>query len=92
MTSYITAEFTPKNKESLQIYSAKAASTIAQFKGEFLVKGLTQVLVGASDYQYKAIIAFPSKELALGWFDSPEYQQLIDVRNAGMIATFILIT
>jgi len=91
MTAYVTAEFTPKDTEMLQVYSAKAATTIAKFEGEFLAKGPTQVLVGASVYQYKALIAFPTKEMAESWFNSPEYQSISDVRDQGMSATFMLI-
>jgi len=91
MTAYVTAEFTPKNKEMLQTYSAQAASTIAEFQGEFLVKAPIQSLGGKANYEYKAIIAFPSKELAQGWFNSDQYQRLIHVRDKGMDSNFVLI-
>lgn len=91
MTAYITAEFTPKNKEILQTYSAQAASTIAAFKGEFIVKAPIKALEGVTNYEYKAIIAFPTKELAENWYNSPEYQDLISIRNQGMDSNFILI-
>jgi len=91
MPAYITAEFTPKDKEMLQTYSAKAASIISEYGGEFLVKAPIQSLGGSSNYEYKAIIEFPSKEQAQRWFDSPQYQGLIDVRNQGMESNFLLI-
>jgi len=92
MTTYITAEFNPKDKEALQTYGAKAASTIAKYSGEFLVKGTTNALVGATNYGYKAIIVFPTKELAESWFNSQEYQNLTTVRDQGMEAIFLLIS
>ena len=91
MSAYVTAEFTPKNKELLQTYSAKAASVIAEFGGEFLAKAPIQALGGISNYEYKAIIAFPSKEQAQNWFNSPQYQDLIDLRNQGMDSSFLLV-
>ena len=91
MTAYVTAEFTPKNKEMLQTYSAKAASIIAEFKGEFLIKAAIEPLGGTANYEYKAIIAFPTKEIAVNWFNSPQYQDLISVRNQGMDSSFLLI-
>ena len=96
MPAYITAEFTPKNKEMLQSYSAKAAYTIAPFDGEFLVNAPIETLGkkgndGKTHYQYKAIIVFPSKELAQNWFSSPEYQSLIEIRDQAMDSNFSLI-
>ena len=91
MTAYITVEFTPKNSDILQSYSAKAAETIAKFKGEFLVKAPLQALDGITNYQYKAIIGFPTKELAENWYHSPGYQSLISLRNEGMDSSFALV-
>ncbi|GAB1264052.1 DUF1330 domain-containing protein [Aurantivibrio infirmus] len=91
MTAYVTVEFTIKNKEMLQSYSAKAASTIAEFGGEFLVKAPIRSLGGVANYENKAIVAFPTKERAENWFHSPQYQNLIDIRNQGMESSFLLI-
>ena len=91
MPAYITAEFTPQNEEMLQTYSAKAASIISEYGGEFLIKAPIQILGGSNNYEYKAIIEFPSKEQAQSWFDSPQYQALIDVRDQGMESSFLLI-
>ncbi len=34
---------------------------------------------------------FPDRETAVGWYNSPEYQQLIDVRNVAMASRFSLL-
>ena len=34
---------------------------------------------------------FPDRETALSWYNSPEYQQLIDVRSVAMDARFSLL-
>jgi len=91
MTAYITASFTPKNPERLKEYNAKAASNIAPFKGEFLVKALSQSLDGKTSHQYQVIITFPTKELAENWYYSPEYQGLIELREQGMDSHFQLV-
>ena len=33
----------------------------------------------------------PDRETAVGWYNSPEYQQLIDVRSVAMDARFSLL-
>lgn len=91
MTAYITVGFTPLNKELIQAYSAKAASTIAKFEGEFLAKAPVQSLSGARLYEYQAIIAFPTKTQAESWYNSAEYQELINLRDRGMNSSFQLI-
>ncbi len=91
MTAYVIVGFTPKNKELIQEYGAKAAPTIAQFQGEFLAKGISQPLNGKSDYENQVIIAFPTKAFAEDWYSSPQYQALIDLRDQGMDANFQLI-
>ena len=92
MKAYIVVQFTPKDKEMLQVYSAKAESTIANFEGEFIAKSEAHVLVGQSDYQYNAIIIFPTQAAAESWFNSPEYQGLTEVREKAMNASFALIS
>ena len=34
---------------------------------------------------------FPDRETAIGWYNSPEYQRLIDVRSVAMDARFSLL-
>ncbi|MGH1472112.1 MAG: DUF1330 domain-containing protein [Cellvibrionaceae bacterium] len=91
MAAYVIVGFTPKNKELMQEYGAKAASTIAKFKGEFLAKGIAKPLNGKTDYDNQVIIAFPTKAFAEDWYNSPQYQALIDLRDQGMEANFQLI-
>lgn len=91
MSAYIIVEFTPKNAEMLQDYSAKAAPTLLAFKGEFLAKAKPQPLNGKAHAEYQVIIAFPSKIQAEEWYASPQYQALIDLREKAMDANFQLI-
>jgi len=91
MSAYITVEFTPKNKELMQSYSAKAALTLADYQGEFLVKAPIKVLTGDAKHEYAAIIAFPTMELAENWYNSTAYQELINLRNQSMESKFLLL-
>ncbi len=91
MSAYIIVGFTPKDTELLQEYSAKAASTISEFQGEFLAKSITQPLNGKAHPEYQAIISFPARKQAEEWYSSPQYQKLINLRDQGMEANFQLI-
>ncbi|MGH8808273.1 MAG: DUF1330 domain-containing protein [Noviherbaspirillum sp.] len=91
MSAYIVIDLTVKDADQLGKYSSAAPTTLAKFKGEFLTKGKIQSLHGAVPFQNKAILQFPDKESALNWYNSPEYQALIELRNSGMDSQFHLV-
>ena len=91
MTAYVIVGFNPKNVEKLQAYSAEAAPIIAKYKGEFLVKGELKQLCGEYGYKVQVLIMFPTRVLAESWYNSPDYQALIPLRNQGMECHFQIV-
>jgi len=91
MNALIIVDLTPTNKDKLAAYSAEAAKTLITYNGEFLSKGPINALHGESAFTTKVIIQFPSKENALNWYNSAEYQAIIPLREEGMISQFHLI-
>jgi len=91
MTALIIVDLTPNNKDKLAAYSAEAAKTLITYGGEFLAKGPIVPLHGESAFSTKVIIQFPSKEKAMNWYESKEYQAIIPLREEGMISQFHLI-
>jgi uncharacterized protein (DUF1330 family) len=88
MTAYVVVELTIRNPEARDRYSAAAGPTIKAFGGEFVVAGPWTVLTGDPAFVAGAIISFPDQETALKWYNSPEYQALISVRDAGVDSRF----
>lgn len=91
MPAYITVNFTPVDKEKMQQYGTAVPATLATYTGEYLVKGPAEQLLGDTGFQMQVILVFPTKELATGWYQSPEYQALVPIRDAGMRSQFQLI-
>ena len=91
MPAYITVNFTPVDKEKMQQYGAAVPATLAQYSGEYMVKGPAEQLFGDTGFQMQVILVFPSTQLAKGWYHSAEYQALVPVRDAGMRSQFQLI-
>ncbi|MGI9277042.1 MAG: DUF1330 domain-containing protein [Endozoicomonas sp.] len=91
MSAYILVRFNPTNTEYLSQYGASVPTTLAQFQGEILAKGPAQPLHGPADFQRQVVIAFPSRALAEGWYNSSDYQALIPLRDKGMDAQFTLL-
>ncbi|AZP11771.1 DUF1330 domain-containing protein [Undibacterium parvum] len=91
MPAYITVDFSPTDKEKLQEYGAAVPASLTKFSGEYLVKGPAEQLFGDTEFQMQVILTFPSRELALAWYHSPDYQTLVPLRNAAMRSEFRLV-
>jgi uncharacterized protein (DUF1330 family) len=91
MSAFVVVDLTPTDPEKIREYGAAAAATVAQFEGEFVVKGAIEPLNGGSHHQTKAVIRFPDREAALNWYQSDEYQALTPLQDQGMDSTFHLV-
>ncbi len=91
MSAYVIVGYNPKEKNSLQQYADSVPETLTNYFGKVIAKGDAEQLHGTFDYQIQVILSFPSKEHAANWYHSPEYQQLIEIRNTGMDSQFQLI-
>jgi len=92
MTALIIVDLTPIDENQLSTYSALAAKTLVPFGGEFIAKGAIEELHGDSSFQKKVIIQFPDRASAVGWYNSGEYQQIIPIRDLGMLSQFHLLS
>jgi uncharacterized protein (DUF1330 family) len=91
MAAYIIVGLTPKDEEKIQQYGAQVPPTLAQYKGEILIKGPVEQLHGQFDYKSQVILAFPTRDDAVNWYHSDGYQALISTRDQGMDSQFQLI-
>lgn len=92
MSAYIVVESNVLDLDKLKQYSEFAASTVARFGGEFLIKSKTEVLHGDNGFNNKAIIRFKDQETAKSWYQCDEYQALTRLRNEAMDSQFHLIS
>ena len=92
MTVYIIATFTIHDRSEYDIYESGFAEVFAKFDGTMLsVDEEPMVLSGDWQATRSVIIEFPSKEDALTWMMSDEYQAIAKHRNAGSTVTSILV-
>jgi uncharacterized protein (DUF1330 family) len=85
-------EFTVKNTETYrEQYAPIAGQTAKEHGGEVIAAGNWEVLHGDGSITSGALVRFADHETALGWYNSPEYQQLIDIRSVAMDARFRLL-
>ena len=92
MSAYVLVEFTVNEPELYRKkYAPIAGQTAKEHGGEVIAAGNWEVLHGDGSLTSGALVRFADRETALKWYNSPEYQQLIDVRNVAMDARFSLL-
>ena len=92
MSAYVIVEFTVKDPETYkEKYAPIAGQTAKEHGGEPLANSNWEVLHGDGSLTSGALVRFTDHEKAIGWYNSPEYQQLIDVRRVAMDARFSLL-
>lgn len=92
MSAYVIVEFTIKDPDVYrEQYAATAGRTAKAFGGEALANDDWELLDGDVSLSSGALMRFPDYGAAVQWYQSPEYQQLIDVRGVAMEARFSLL-
>ncbi len=90
MKSYVVTNFTVNDSELFKKYLSVVGESIDKFNGKFLVRGpLTDILEG-DPFKFLAIVEFDSKEIANTWFNSEEYQKIIDMRLSSTGGWFVI--
>ena len=92
MSAYVIVEFTVKDPVVYrEQYAANAGRTAKAFGGEALASDDWELLDGEVSRSSGALMRFPDYGAAVQWYQSPEYQRLIDVRGVAMDARFSLL-
>jgi uncharacterized protein (DUF1330 family) len=92
MSAYVIVEFTVKDPDVYRNqYSVIAGQTAKEHGGEVVAAGNWEALHGDGSLTSGALVRFADHETALRWYNSPEYQKLINVRSVAMDARFGLL-
>ena len=92
MSAYVIVEFTVRDPDVYrERYAGNDGQTAEEYGAEMFANSNWEVLDGAPMLSSGVIVQFPDHETALRWYDSPEYQQLIEVRGIAMDARFSLL-
>jgi len=92
MSAYVIVEFTVKDPDVYrEKYAPIAGQTAKEHGGEVIAAGNWEVLHGNGSLTSGVLVRFADRETALGWYNSPDYQQLIDVRGIAMDVRFSLL-
>ena len=88
--AYVVAEVAIHDADAFaRDYAPKVAGTLEPYGGRFLTSGKLMALEGTAPQRF-VIIAFDSVEKARGWYDSPDYQRLVPVRQNTATSTLFI--
>jgi uncharacterized protein (DUF1330 family) len=71
-----------QDEAAIAQYRAEALRTVEAYGGRFAIRGGDiDVLEGNWQPEHLSILEFPSAAQARRWYESPEYQALVDLRR-----------
>ena len=80
------------DQEKMEAYRSRVQQTIAQYGGEYLVRGgKFDVVEGDWRPGRLVILVFPSLEEAHRWYDSEEYQAILPLRTTASRANGVFV-
>jgi uncharacterized protein (DUF1330 family) len=62
-------------------YQEQVPATLALFGGQYVSRGTPEPIHGDAPSPRVVVLEFPSREHALGWFHSQEFQRILAIRN-----------
>ena len=83
MPCYAVGHITVTNMEGYKEYAAQVPATIEKWGGKYLVRGgHTTVIEGEMVHDRHVVVQWPDRATAEGWYNSPEYQEILKIRLA----------
>lgn len=69
----------------LAAYAAIAPATVQKYGGQFLARGYPVALRESGQQERTVVGVWESLDVALQWYESPEYQECLDVLGDGAV-------
>ncbi len=92
MPAYIHADVNVTDTATYEAYRQQVPAIIAAHGGRYLVRGgAVEVLEGQRSPQRQVILEFPDMAHLKAFYQSPEYQRLIPIRQAASTGSLIAV-
>jgi uncharacterized protein (DUF1330 family) len=92
MPAYLVAELEVTDPAGFEAYRKGVPATIAAHGGRYLARGgALESLEGGWSPKRMVILEFPSLAQAKAWYTSPEYQELLALRQRSSNSKVVLI-
>jgi uncharacterized protein (DUF1330 family) len=92
MAAYFISDACVKNPETLEVFRARALSSITRYGGRYLARaGFVEPVEGSWKPSAIIIIEFPDLDRAKTWYRSAEYAAALAVRDEAISRDMILV-
>jgi uncharacterized protein (DUF1330 family) len=92
MSAFVLVEVSIQDPLVYEEYKKLTPASVQAYGGKFVIRGLpAQVFEGAWNYDRLVVLEFPSKEIALEWYNSEEYQIARKIREKASSANFFIV-
>ena len=92
MPVYVIAQGRTVNRPMHDDYVAKALPTLPPYGGKILaVTETPDVIEGKVENPRFVLLEFPSRERFRAWYDSPEYQAILQLRLESVPGTLVVV-
>jgi uncharacterized protein (DUF1330 family) len=92
VTAYCIVYEAVEDPDEFERYRSQVLATIEAHHGRFVVRGGEFVtLEGELAYDRIVVLEFPTRSAALGWYNSPEYQQILPIRLGAARSQFVVV-
>ena len=90
MAAYLVGNFKVTNVDGFTEYRNLVGKTIADHGGEYVGADAKSVPMEGDPAHLSVVLKFPDMGALKGWYDSPEYQEILPLRldNSEGIVTF----
>jgi uncharacterized protein (DUF1330 family) len=90
--AYIVGHITITHPEGYAQYARQVPDTIHRHGGRYIVRGgASTVLEGTPAGERHVVLEFPSRHAAHTWYQSPEYQAIISLRQDNATGQLLLV-
>ncbi|WP_018914422.1 DUF1330 domain-containing protein [Thiomonas sp. FB-6] len=93
MPAYLIADTQLTDPEAYEEYKRKAKALAEQHGGEYIVRGGDMVLEESELWSPArlVVVRFPSMDKARGFYESPEYQQVLGISRRAARRTVVIV-
>ena len=92
MPAYIIAEIEVTDPEAYEGYRARTPEVVARYGGRFIVRGgRAECLEGEAGPARLVVLEFPDMAAARRFYDSPEYQEILPLRQRASKGRMVLV-
>ena len=91
MAAYVIVTETVHDQATFDAYRKQVMATLEPFGAKFLVRGgKVTIREGKWPHAITIVIEFASRAQAEGWYNSPAYQKIIDLRLKSSTGDFVI--